>query len=237
MNRFLFVIIINFHRIVFAIFKMRFMLSHDGSYTEEQRYDFVRKRMIMVNKTGGITTEVYGLENLPKNGGYVMYPNHQGKYDTLAIISVHEKPCTFVMDEEKSHMSLVQEVVDVLGAKRLAIGDVRQNLKVMNQITQEVKEGRKYILYSEGGYVDNHNTVREFKPGSFKCAYNARVPIVPVALIDTYLPFNSDHLGKCVTKVCFLPPLYYDDYKDKKTHEIAEEVKQQIIDKIESMEK
>ena len=36
----------------------------------------------------------YGMENLPKEGGYVMFPNHQGKYDALGIVYTHKKPCT-----------------------------------------------------------------------------------------------------------------------------------------------
>ena len=40
----------------------------------------------LMNKTGKITTQAFGLENLPEQGGYIMYPNHQGKYDLLGII-------------------------------------------------------------------------------------------------------------------------------------------------------
>ena len=232
MLRFIFVIIINYFRIVHAIFKMRFMNTHPDLFTEQERYDFVRDRMIMVNKTGHIKTEVYGLENLPREGGYVMYPNHQGKYDSLAIITAHEKPCTFVMDDKKSYMILVKEVIDTIGAKRLVIGDVRQNMGIISEITEDVKEGKKYILFSEGGYDHNKNNVQEFKPGSFKCATRAKAPIVPVALMDTYQPFNSNRLGRCTAKVYFLPPLYYEDYKDKKTPEIAAEVKQRIVERI-----
>lgn len=232
MIRFIYVIIINYFRIVYAVFKMRFMNTHPDLFTEQERYDFVRDRMIMVNKTGHINIEVNGLDNLPKDGGYVMYPNHQGKHDSLAIITAHEKPCTFVMDDKKSNMILVKEVVDTIGAKRLVIGDVRQNMSVINEITKEVAGGKKYILFSEGGYDHNKNNVQEFKPGSFKCATRAKAPIVPVALIDTYQPFNSDSLGRCTAKVYFLPPLYYEDYKDKKTPEIAEEVRKRIVERI-----
>ena len=41
----------------------------------------------LMNKSGKITTEACGLENLPETGGYIMYPNHQGKYDLLGIIT------------------------------------------------------------------------------------------------------------------------------------------------------
>lgn len=44
-----------------------------------------------VKKRGRIETVASGMENLPTEGGYIMFANHQGKYDALGVISVHEK--------------------------------------------------------------------------------------------------------------------------------------------------
>ena len=74
--------------------------------------------------------------------------------------------------------------------------------------------------------------IRYFKPGSFKAAVRAKAPIVPVCLIDSYKPFNTLTVGPVVTKVSFLKPLYYEEYKDMKTPEIASIVRQRIIDEM-----
>ena len=232
MLRFLYVIFMNLSRAPYLIPKMRKMAKDREKYTEKQRYAIVKKAIDFMKSSGKITTEVYGTENLPREGGYVMFPNHQGKYDALGIIYAHEKPCSFVMDEAKSNTFLVKEIVDVLGAKRLVLNDVRQNLKIINEITEEVKQGKHFILFSEGGYGKNHNKVQQFKPGSFKCVTRAKAPLVPVALIDSYKVFNAFTWGKVTTKVIFLPAMYYDDYKDMKTPEIAALVRRQIIDKM-----
>ena len=50
-----------------------------------------------------------------------------------------------------------------------------------------------------------------------------------MALIDSYKPFNSLELGPVTTKVIFLPAIYYDEYKDMKTPEIAKMVRERII--------
>ncbi|MDD6448351.1 MAG: 1-acyl-sn-glycerol-3-phosphate acyltransferase, partial [Lachnospiraceae bacterium] len=89
-----------------------------------------------------------------------------------------------------------------------------------------------YIIFSEGGYHKNHNHVQKFKPGSFKAAVRAKAPIVPVCLIDTYKPLNSLTVGRVRTKISFLKPFYYEDYKNMKTPEIAEHVRQAIIDEM-----
>lgn len=165
-----------------------------------------------------------------------MYPNHQGKYDALGIISTHKEPCSLVMDEAKSHTILVSEFVDLLQGKRLIKDNVRQALKIITEVSEDVKNGKKYILFPEGGYeFNNRNRVCDFKAGSFKSAIKAHVPIVPIALIDSYKVFNSFYLWPITTQVHYLDPIYYEEYKDMKSKEIAELVKQRIQDKISSI--
>ncbi len=230
MLRFFLAILVNLKRGPKLIRTMRKMIKHKDRYPEKVRYAYAQRFIRILMKSARITTDVYGLENLPKEGGYVMYPNHQGKYDALGIMYAHKEPCTFVMDKAKSFGFLVREMVDLLGAKRLVLGDVRQNLKVMEQITEEVQTGTRFILFSEGGYDKNGNMVQRFKPGSFKCAMKAKVPIIPVTLIDSYLAFNSSKLGPVKTKVIFGKPITYDCYKDMKTPEVADLVRNTIIE-------
>ena len=233
MLRFLIAIITNLKRGPELVSTMRKMTKHKDKYPEKVRYSYALRLIRFLKKSARITTEVYGTDNLPEEGGYVMYPNHQGKYDALGIMYAHRDPCTFVMDKAKSYGFLVRELVDVLDAKRLALGDVRQNMHVMNQITTEVQKGKRFILFSEGGYDNNGNIVQRFKPGSFKCAMKAQVPIIPVTLIDSYLAFNSLKPGPVTTKVIFGQPILYEDYKDLKTYQVADRVRNTIISTME----
>jgi len=236
MLRFIYVILMNLFRAPYIIPKMRKWADHPEKYSEEERYKMVRHVIYLMKRSGKIKTVAYGEENLPKEGGYVMYPNHQGKYDALGIISTHKEPCSLVMDEAKSHTILVSEFVDLLQGKRLIKDNVRQALKIITEVSEDVKNGKKYILFPEGGYeFNNRNRVCDFKAGSFKSAIKAHVPIVPIALIDSYKVFNSFYLWPITTQVHYLEPIYYEEYKDMKSKEIAELVKQRIQDKISSI--
>ncbi|MCI8280448.1 MAG: 1-acyl-sn-glycerol-3-phosphate acyltransferase [Lachnospiraceae bacterium] len=229
MLRFLYVIFMNLFRAPYMIPKMRYQANHPEKYSELKRYNLVRHAITLMKRSGRIHTRSYGEENLPEEAGYVMYPNHQGKYDALGIMISHKEPCSFVMDKKKSHTLLVSEIVDLVQGKRMDIHDVRQAMTVINEVSHEVKGGRKYIVFPEGGYeFNNKNILGDFKPGSFKCAVKAKAPIVPVALIDSYKVFNSFSFGKVTTQVHFLKPLYYEEYKGLKTVDIAEIVKQRI---------
>ena len=189
-----------------------------------------------MNKTGKIKTVATGLENLPKEGGYMMYPNHQGKYDVLGIMYTHKEPCSFVMDKRKSHTILVREFCDLVQAKRLEKDNPRQGITIINEVSKDVAAGKKYILFPEGGYkFNNKNKVCDFKAGSFKIALKSKAPIIPIALIDSYKVFNSFPIGPITTYVHYLKPITYEEYKDMKTTDIAALVKQRIQEKIDEV--
>ena len=80
MLRFILVVLANVKRGPYLIPKMRKMFHHPERYSEQVRYAFAQKLINYMKSSGKIKTEVYGTENLPLEGGYVMYPNHQGKY-------------------------------------------------------------------------------------------------------------------------------------------------------------
>ena len=61
---------------------------------------------------------------------------------------------------------------------------------------------------------------------------NAKCPIVPVALIDSYKAFDTGSIRKLTVQIHYLKPLYYDDYKGLKSTEISEKVSEIIRTKI-----
>lgn len=211
------------------------MADRLGKYTEEVRYRYAQYIVKLMQQTGGIKTIVTGQEHLPEEGGYMMYPNHQGKYDVYGIIGVHENPCSFVMDKAKSYIIFVREALDMLEGKRLDIHDVRQAMTIIKEMTEDVKNGARYILFPEGGYDNNGNTLQEFKAGCFKISLKSKTPVVPVAIVDSYKVFNVNHWGKVTTQVHYLEPILYDEYKDMKTQQLAELVKTRIQAKLDEV--
>ncbi len=209
------------------------MTDRHDIYSEQEIYDYARYIVNLMKRSGHIKTKCFGTENLPKDGGYVLYPNHQGKYDVYSIVDVHEKPVTVVMDREMSYFVLVSEIIDALRAKRMDINSGRHALIIMNQVAEEVAQGRRYIIFPEGGYDNKkRHTMWDFKPGCFKAAIKAGAPIVPVALVNSYKVYNSWSILPAKTQVHYLEPLYPEDYKDMSTRQISEVVKSRIEDKL-----
>ncbi len=64
--------------------------------------------------------------------------------------------------------------------------EIGQSMKVIQAVTEEVKDGRNYLIFPEGTRSKNGNQMLEFHNRSFKCALKAGCPILPIALIDSY---------------------------------------------------
>jgi len=234
MLRLYYVVIVSSPVIIFYLWKTSYIERHDEKYTEVQRYRFARAMVNIMKFMGFIHTSVYGTENLPKDGGYVMYSNHQGKYDALGVIFGHFNPCTILIDDKRADLPLTKEFIRLLKGSRLDKTEPRKQVKTIQRVIAEVKQGRRYLVFPEGGYDNNRNTVMSFLPGAFKCAIRSQSPIVPVALIDSYKPFGVNSLRPVKTQVHFLKPLYYEEYKEMTSTQIAQLIRERIIEVIES---
>ena len=197
-------------------------------HTEQERYDYLRKLVKRVNKSGRVAIEVHGRDNLPAADGFIMFPNHQGLFDVLAVIEGCPRPFGVVIKKEAADIILVKQVVRLLRGISIDRQDTRSSLEVINQMTEEVKQGRNFLIFPEGTRSRQGNQVQDFKGGSFKAATRARCPIIPVALINCFVPFDSKTTEHVNVQVHFLEPLLYEEYKDMKTTEIAAIVRERI---------
>lgn len=228
MKRILMMVFRNIILVPFMWCKLCYYAHHVDKYTEEQHYKMLRFIVLRANKGGNVTIEVHGQENIPKENGFMFFPNHQGLYDVLAIVEACPTPFSVVAKKEVANIQFLKQVFACMRAYMLDRNDVRQAMQIIVDVANEVKSGRNYLIFAEGTRSKNGNQLREFKGGSFKSATKAKCSIVPVALIDAYKPFDTNTISPVTVQVHFLEPLLYEEYKDMKTTEIAVEVKRRI---------
>ena len=181
--------------------------------------------------------KAYGVENIPKESGFMFFPNHQGMYDVLALIDGCDYPISVVSKKEVRNVPLLKQVFKIMKALFIDREDVRQSMKIIMEVSKEVAEGRNYVIFPEGTRSKNGNQVGDFKGGSFKAATKVKCPIVPVALIDSFKPFDTKSIEQVTVQVHYLEPLLYEEYKDMNTTEIAQEVRERIVRVIEKNDK
>jgi 1-acyl-sn-glycerol-3-phosphate acyltransferase len=237
MKRILMMVLKNIVFVPFGWIKLCWYASHVDKYTEQQHFKLLKYIDHRANWGGNIQIESHGVENIPKESGFIYYPNHQGMYDVLAILEVSPVPFGVVAKKEVANIPFLKQVFACTKSFVLDRSDVKQGLQVILNVAQEVKNGRNYLIFAEGTRSKMGNKLLEFKGGSFKAATKSKCPIVPVALLDTYKAFDTGSVKKLVVQVHFLPPMYYEEYKNMKTVEIAAEVKRRIEAVIEKNEK
>lgn len=194
----------------------------------EEAFEIIKKITKKANRAGKVTIESYGLENIPKEDGFIFFPNHQGLFDVLVFLESCPRPFSVVVKKEVQNVILLKQVFKALGAYAMDREDIKQSMKVINDVTDEVKKGKNFIIFAEGTRSRKGNELLDFKGGSFKSATKAKCPIVPCALIDSFKPFDEKSVRPVSVKLIYMPPMYYEEYKGMKTVDIAEEVKRRI---------
>lgn len=228
MKRIWLMVIKNITVIPFFYLKLCYYAWNSRKVTEEKKLALFKEIVARANRGGNVTVRSYGMEHIPKNESFVYIPNHQGLYDVLAILS--GTPCFFsvVMKKELEHIPFLSKIFQIMGACSMDREDVRQAMKVILKVSQEVSSGKNFLIFPEGTRSRKKNIVGDFKGGSFKCATKAKCPIVPVAIVDSYKVFDQNSIKNVTVTVQYLEPLYYEDYKMMKTTEIAELVENKI---------
>lgn len=223
----------NLYMVPYGWIRLCYRAAHVDKYSEEDMYAFLRWIDLHANRGGRVHIDAHGRENIPDKDGFMFFPNHQGLYDVLAIIEASPRPFSVVAKKEIAKIPFLKQIFACMKAFMLDREDVRQAMQVIINVTKEVQKGRNYLIFAEGTRSKKGNHVGSFKGGSFKAATKARCPIVPVALIDSFKPFDTNTIKPVTVQVHFLKPLTYEEYKDMKTTEIAalvEERIQRVID-------
>lgn len=231
MKRIIMMVLRLFYIAPFWFYKLSYMGKHP-EISEKERYKFLHNIIKKINKAGRVTIETKGVENLPEQDGYILFPNHQGMFDVLAILESSPRPFTVVLKQELKNIVLLKQLIRFLNALTLDRKNPRDAIRVINQMSEEVAAGRNYLIFAEGTRSKQGNQPGEFKGGSFKSAIQAKCPIVPVVLIDAFKPFDTGTVRKEKVQVHFIKPLYYEEYKDLKSRSIAEIVKLRIEETI-----
>ena len=230
MKRILFLIIRLLYRIPGWLLKIRSYNKHIDETTFEERFDFGQKMIRKINSKSRVRIHSFGQENLPAEQGYLIAPNHQGLFDALILFETHDKPFKAIVKKELMSVFVLGNVLKMLQFEAMDRENLRASMKVIKKATQEMSEGRNYVIFPEGTRCRQQNQMLEFNGGTFKTVIDAKKPIVPVALIDCYKVFDNNTIAPVDAQIHYLKPIFYDEYKDMNSTEIAHYV-QECIEK------
>ena len=228
MNRIALMVLKNLHRVPFLFGKLCHYAKHTEKYPEQEKWNHIHKIMNFAVRSGNIDLKVVGEENLPAQDGFMLYGNHQGMFDVVALAGTCKRPLGAVLKQELQNVPLLKQIIACTHSFPMDREDVRQSLTVIKSVTEEVLKGRNYLIFPEGTRSRNGNVMGEFHGGSFRAAQKAKCPIVPLCFIDCYKVLDQKGSKPVSVQMHYLEPIPYEEYKDMKTVEIAALVKGRI---------
>ena len=233
MNRIVLMVLRNIVKVPGLYAKLCRYAKDPDKYPEQERWDHISHILQLAVKSGNLDLQVTGVDNIPApSSGFMMYANHQGLFDVVAIASTCPTPLGAVLKKELQGIPFIQQVIDCTKSFPMDRDDVRQSLTVIQHVTEEVKNGRNYIIFPEGTRSKNGNQMGEFHGGSFRCAIKAKCPIIPVVLIDSFKVLDQKGSAPLQVQLHYLKPIPYEEFAGLKATEVAAMVKARIEETI-----
>jgi 1-acyl-sn-glycerol-3-phosphate acyltransferase len=190
-------------------------------------YTFCRN-LVWVFFRSFLRVEIKGLENIPKEEGFLLCPNHYSSFDPLFVATCFPRKVRFMAKQEIFKNSILGNLLLKIGVFPVKRGEadlhaIKTAIKVLkdNEVLGLFPEGKR-IKGSELGKANSGVAMFSIKSGK---------SVLPVCIIGTYKPFSK-------MKVIYGQPIDFTEYKKTKmTNDDYLELSQIVMKKIGELKK
>ena len=165
-----------------------------------------------------------GLEKMPAEGRFLLVSNHCNDSDPIILFHCLRKyNLAFISKRENKTMFVIGPMMHMLLCQLINRENDREALKTILRCIQILKEDKASIaVFPEGGILSEDGKLHHFRPGVFKIAQKANVPIVVCVLKDTKdVMYNIKHLKPSSTELKVLEVIPAEELKGVTTVDIA----------------
>ena len=203
-------------------------LREEGKIEEER--ELIRqgqKRWVeAVSDKLQISYEIAGEENIPEKGPFMIYSNHQGFADipaTLWLMKDHHQ-LGFVAKEEWRRYKILYEAIEFTRSIFLIRDNPKEAVRALTEARKILDMGFNLVIFPEGTRSRGHE-MGEFKPGAFKFAEKAKVPVLPVTIDGSYKFFEEKgNWQPCTIKVTAHPLVHIEEMDKAQQKEAQKEI-------------
>ena len=156
----------------------------------------------------GIKIKVEGLENLPKEQGYIVAAKHQSAMETLLFHTMVPN-VFYIFKRSLLCIPLAGLYALKTGCIPIDRGGGAKTMRLMlNKTQKNLKKGLNLVIFPEGTRTKPGEKSSEYHPGIAFLYDHCKVPVVPVALnTGVYWPKNKVMKYPGTVSVHFLPPI------------------------------
>ena len=133
-----------------------------------------------------VRVKASGLEKTPKDGRFLLVCNHQFVADPGILLHYfRNSQLAFISKKENKDLFCIGPLMHMMLCQCIDRADDRQALQVILKCIRILKENKASVaVFPEGG-TNHDELLHPFRPGVFKIAQKAQVPIVVCTLRNT----------------------------------------------------
>ena len=168
--------------------------------------------------------KIVGKENLPKDTGALLCPNHVHNLDSAVIVSMFKRKVNVLAKEELFKNGFLRWLADVFGIYPIKRG--KADMQAIKISLKLLKQDELLLMFPEGTRNGIEKGIKP-KNGAVLISATAGKPIIPVGIKGSFKPFRKVivNIGK---------PIDYSEYKEdvkdkEKASEITEGLMKEII--------
>ncbi len=127
-------------------------------------------------------------------GPYIIIANHTSEIDIMATLAIAKGRWLFIGKKELAKFPVFgffYKKTNILVDR----SSPRSRRDVYRRAGEKIKEGFGVCIYPEGGIPDPEWRLGPFKPGAFRLAIEAQIPIIPITFVDNKRRFPNEWPG------------------------------------------
>ena len=205
-----------------VLFYLRSLEKKDAAAAALKSLNMVRWILGIVRNLAGITCEVRGLENIPKDRAVLYVGNHRSYFDIVMGYTTVPSPTGFIAKKEMIGIPLLNLWMEQMNCLFLDRANIKEGLKTILTGIEKVKGGVSMWIFPEGTRNESKDPadLMEFHEGSLKIAEKTGCPIVPMAItgsadiLENHFPrVKSTHVVLQYGEPILMEDLSKDDRK------------------------
>ena len=178
----------------------------------------------------GVKVEVEGKEKLNPDDNYIFISNHLSYFDIPILMIAIRNNVRFIYKDTMTKIAVLGWGMYLGQYIPINRENVREAMKSLKKAAQKVINGISVVIFPEGTRSMD-GTLGEFKRGIFVLADEAKVPLVPTAIVgsNVIMPRGKFQIKSGNVRVVFSEPVPY-----KKDKGFLDEIRSEIDESLKS---
>ncbi len=169
---------------IIPIYYVRAIIKNDSKLADRGAKNWAKISLLVLEKLCGITYEIRGLENLPKENGFVVACKHQSMWETIVFHMIFNRP-VYSWKKELLKIPFYGWFLKVMSGITI---DRKGGAKALKNLLSQAKKykdaGQNIILFPQGTRTPSGSSAKNYpyQIGIAAIYQHLQVDVVPAAL-------------------------------------------------------